>query len=173
MASAVLSSLDVFANWPSVANRTIPRLTLLSAIREVGALVAPHLVHNSAVHAHLEVLAIVWVFKDVDTLSAATISWFHRLRSLALTLGMVWTPTNWPFSTRHSVIVVALNQIRVVKPIRNSIFAIVCIGSFSAFAVYVLVTVILVREESPRAGTPPICRRFAGVAGVRDRWFWS
>jgi len=145
----------------------------LSAIREVGALVAPHLVHYSAVHAHLEVLAIVWVFKDVDTLGAATISWFHRFRSLALTLGVVWTPTNWPFSTRHSVIVVALNQVRVVKPIRNSIFAIVFIRIFGAFAVYVLVTVILVREVSPRTGAPPICRRFTGVAGVGDGWFWS
>jgi len=151
--------LPVSANWPTVANRTVPRLTLLGAIREVGALVAPLFIHLCAIHAHLEVLAIVRVFKDVDALGAATVSWCHRFRSLALTLSIVWTPTNWSFPTGHSVIEVALNQFGVVKPIINSLGAIVFDRGVSAFAVNVVVTVIEVGEVAPRAGAPSIGRR--------------
>jgi len=166
-ASAAKSSFNVFTNWPSVANRTIARLAFLRAIREVGAGWTPHLINFIAVHAHFKVLAIVWVFEDIDALGAATVSWCHRFRSLALTLGIgIGTPTNWPFSTCHSIIEVALNQVRVIKSIFNRSRAIVFVRSVSAFAIYVVVTIVEVGEVSPRAGAPSFGHRGAGVAGV-------
>jgi len=139
----------------------------LRAIREVGAGRTPHLINFVAVHAHFKVLAVVWVFEDIDALGAATVSWRHRFCSLTLTLGIgIGTPTNWPFSTCHSIIEVALNLFRVVEPIFNRSGAIVFVRGVGAFAIYVVVTIVEVGEVSPRAGAPSFGHRGAGVAGV-------
>jgi len=146
----------------------------LRAIREVGAGRTPHLINFIAVHAHFKVLAIVWVLKDVDALGAATVSWCHRFRSLALTLGIgIGAPTNRSFSTCHSIIKVALNSFRVVKAIFNSSGAIIFVGGVRALAVYVVITVIEVWEVSPRAGAPSLGHRGAGVTGLPIVWLRS